>query len=101
MPPFFYPEKKVETILFIIAKCVQIWLDAVALAMIIRMLLPIFFNAEESIVYKLAFCISEPFILPVRWIMFKLNVLQNSPIDWSFTVAYLILILLRYMLPVI
>lgn len=101
MPPFFCLEKKVETVLFIIAKTAEIWLDTVSFAMIIRMLLPIFFNPEDSTVYKLSFCISEPFILPVRWVMFKFNVLQNSPIDWSFTVSYLILILLRYMLPVI
>jgi len=91
----------VETVLFIIAKTAAIWLDTISLAMIIRMLLPIFFNPEDSRVYKLSFCISEPFILPIRWLMVKFNLLQNSPIDWSFTVSYLVLLLLRYMLPAI
>lgn len=90
-----------ETLLFIIAKTVSIWLDTVSLAMIIRMLLPIFFDAENSTVYKLSYCISEPFILPVRWIMVKFNFLQDSPIDLSFSISYLILLLLRYMLPAI
>lgn len=90
-----------ETVFFIIAKSVDIWLDVITFAMIIRMILPIFFNPEESTVYKFAFCISEPFILPIRWIMFKFNVLQDSPIDWSFTVSYLVLVLIKYMLPII
>ncbi len=46
-------------------------------------------------------CITEPFIMPVRFFMVKFNILQDSPIDFSFTFAYLALTFVRFMLPTI
>lgn len=90
-----------EAILFIIAKTAAIMLDVIAYAMMARMLLPFFLNPEESRIYQFVYCISEPFVVPVRYFLVKFNLLQNSIIDWSFTVSYLILVLLRYFLPAI
>ena len=69
--------------------------------MLLRMILPFFLEPEESRIYALTFCISEPFIAPVRMIMVRLNIGQDSPIDWSFFATYLILMVLQMMLPVI
>ena len=69
--------------------------------MIIRMLLPFFFDAEENKIYALACCISEPFIAPVRFVMVKFNIGQDSPIDWSFFATYIIIWILGAFLPVI
>ena len=88
-------------VLFIFAKTVSLLLEAVSLAMLVRMILPFFFEPEESRIYALTFCISEPFIAPVRMIMAKMNIGQNSPIDWSFFATYFILMLLQTFLPVI
>lgn len=90
-----------ETVFLILAKTVQIVLDVVMLAMFIRMLMPLFFDAEGNIIYGLSCFISEPFIIPVRFIMVKLNVGQDSPIDWSFFASYLILSGLQLILPAI
>ncbi len=90
-----------ETVLFIIAKAVQLLLALVSLAMTVRALMPIFFDVEESRIYLLACYISEPLVAPVRMIMVKLNVGQNSPIDWAFFVTYLIVWILESLLPVI
>ena len=88
-------------ILFIFAKTISLLLEAVSLAMLLRMILPFFLEPEESRFYAFAFCISEPFIAPVRLIMVKLNIGQDSPIDWSFFATYFILMILQMMLPVI
>ena len=88
-------------VLFIFAKSVSLILEAVSFAMLLRMILPFFLEPEESRIYALTFCISEPFIAPVRMILVKLNVGQNSPIDWSFFATYFILMILQMMLPVI
>ena len=90
-----------ETVFLILAKTVQIVLDVVMLAMFIRMLMPLFFDTEGNIIYGLSCFISEPFIIPVRFIMVKLNVGQDSPIDWSFFASYLILSGLQLILPAI
>ena len=83
------------------ARFISATLDVVSLAMLIRMLLPLFTNAEGSKFYMLVALITEPFIAPVRFFMVKFNLLQNSPIDWSFTVSYLVIGLVRMLLPVI
>ena len=98
---YFAKEIKVEEILYFAAKCVEISLSVVSLAMVFRMLLPIFVNPEDSRAYAVAFYITEPFIIPVRAIMVKFNIAQGTPFDWSFTVTYLLIWLLQMMLPVI
>ena len=89
------------TVFLILAKTVQIILDVVMLAMFVRMLMPLFFDAEGNLIYSLSCFISEPFIVPVRFLMTKLNVGQGSPIDWSFFATYLILSGLQLILPAI
>lgn len=88
-------------VLIIFAKTVSILLEAVSLAMLLRAILPFFLEAEESRIYALVFCISEPFVAPVRLIMARLNIGQDSPIDWSFFAAYFVIMILQMILPVI
>ncbi len=83
----------------IFARTVALILDLVSFSMLARMILPFFLDAEESKIYTLTYCISEPFVAPVRLIMSKLNVGQNSPIDWAFFATYLVLWVLRMFLP--
>ena len=90
-----------ETFLYIFAKTIQIILGLVSFAMLVRVILPFFTDAENNRFYILACCISEPFIAPVRYVMVKLNIGQDSPIDWSFFATYLILWLLEALLPAI
>ncbi len=90
-----------ELILYIFAKVLLILLDVVSLAMLLRMLLPLFLNVEDNRFYTFLAYITEPFIIPVRFIMVKFNLLQDSPIDWSFTFAYILLTMVQFMLPVI
>jgi len=91
----------VISFLYIFAKTVQIIISVVSFSMFIRAIMPIFFEVEGNRFYALTCVISEPFIAPVRYVMVKLNIGQNSPIDWSFFVTYLILWLLESLLPVI
>ena len=87
-------------ILDIFARIILIVLDAVSIAMLIRMFLPIFFGSEDGRLSLFLACITEPFIIPVRFIMAKFNILQGTPIDWSFTVTYLLIALVQLFLPI-
>ena len=86
---------------YIIAKTVSIALEVVSFAMIIRMLLPIFIDPTESRIYAITCYVTEPFIAPVRAIMVRLNIGQDSPIDWSFFATYIILSVGTMFLPMI
>ena len=92
-----------QEIFYIFAKTVSLVIDVVSISMFLRMILSLFSFGEptENRLYMLSCYITEPFIMPVRFIMAKLNVLQNSPIDWSFTFAYLLIIFLRFVLPAV
>lgn len=83
------------------ARFILVTLDVVSLAMLIRMLLPLFTDAEGSRFYTFLACITEPFIAPVRFLMVKFNLLQDSPIDWSFTIAYLAIAMIQMLLPAV
>lgn len=86
---------------YIIAKTVSIVLEVVSFAMIIRMLLPIFIDPTESRIYAITCFVTEPFIAPVRAIMVRLNIGQDSPIDWAFSITYILIWLLSGLLPAI
>ena len=87
--------------LYIFAKTVSVIIELVFFAMMIRVIMPFFFDIEESRVYALAYYISEPFVAPVRFVMVKMNWGQDSPIDWAFFMAYMILWVLQSLLPAI
>ena len=88
-------------ILYLLAKLVEITLSLVSLTMVLRMLLPLFGMDEDNKFYILCCFVSEPFVVPVRYVLAKLNIGQNSPLDFSFMLAYLVICLIRLFLPVI
>lgn len=96
-----YEEKTVIIILDIFARCISLLLHAVSLAMLLRIFLPFFTDPEESSLYMFLSVITEPFIAPVRFFMVKFNLLQDSPIDWSFTITYLLIGIIQAFLPVL
>lgn len=96
-----FKETELETLFFIIAKTVAILLEVVYFGMLARMLLPFFLNPEESRLYGISCLITEPFIAPVRFVLVKLNIGQDSPIDWSFFITAVLLSLLTTFLPAI
>ena len=89
-----------ETVFYVFAKAVEIYLSLVSLAMLFRIILQ-FFASEDNVLLKICLILTEPFIMPVRYIMAKLNVAQGAPIDVPFFIAYLILAVLQTFLPVI
>lgn len=89
------------TVIAFIAKLISVGIDIISFAMIGRALLPLFIDTEENRLYLFLLCITEPVVAPVRYLMVKFNILQGSPIDWSFTVAYILLIIIGGFMPVI
>jgi uncharacterized protein YggT (Ycf19 family) len=91
----------VEILFFILAKTIALLLDVVYFAMLARVLLPFFVIPEESKLYALAAVLTEPIIIPFRFLLMKLNIGQNSPLDWSFFIAAISLSVVQSMLPAI
>ncbi len=90
-----------EAFFYFLASFVAIVLDIVSFAMLVRMLCSFFMQGEDNRLTVFLACITEPFIIPIRFLLSKVSAFQNSPIDWSFTISYFVIILLRFMLPAI
>lgn len=86
-------------ILYIFAKTVSVILGVVSVAMLVRMILPWFVDPMDSRAYAVSCYFTEPFIAPVRAVMVNLNIGQDSPIDWAFSITYILIWLLRNLLP--
>ena len=90
-----------ETIFYILAKCVQLILDLVSISMLVRAVMPIFADVEESGLYALTVAITEPFVAPVRFIFAKFNIAQDMPIDMAFLATVILLSVVEMFLPAI
>lgn len=90
-----------EAVFYVISAIVAITLDVCSFAFLLRAVMPLFCDVETNKIYLFVCLVTEPIIIPVRFILVKFNLLQGSPFDWSFTITYLILAFIRIMLPVI
>lgn len=89
-----------QLVFLIAAKLIALTLSIVSFAMLVRAILSLI-GMEDGRLYMFAFFITEPFIIPVRFLLVKFNLLQNSPIDWSFTITYMLIFLVEMTLPII
>lgn len=76
-------------------------MEIVSVTMLVRMLLSFFVDPMESRIYAITCFITEPFIMPVRAIMYQFDIAQDSPIDWAFSITYMLIWLLGSILPAI
>lgn len=88
-------------VLIVIAKTISILLSLVSTAMFLRAIVSFVPTWQETRFNALLITITEPVILPVRFLMQKFNIAQNLPIDLSFTITYFLLIFIEALLPVI
>ncbi len=84
-------------LLYIVSAVVVIFLWAIQTAMFLRAILS-WFPIENKFIDFLH-GVTEPFIYPVRRLLERLNWFQDSPIDFSFTITWILLSLLLILLP--
>jgi uncharacterized protein YggT (Ycf19 family) len=58
-------------------------------------------SLEGSRVGAFVTVVTEPFIIPVRAVLYRLNIGQDSPIDWAFSLTYILIYIVRLFLPVV
>jgi uncharacterized protein YggT (Ycf19 family) len=88
-----------EELFFIISHTVQFFLSALSWLLLARALLG-FFADEESPFLMFCCVVTEPVVAPVRGLLARIPVLQDSPIDFSFMATCLIVILVQSALPI-
>lgn len=56
---------------------------------------------QDSRVAVFLTVVTEPFVIPVRALLFKFNIGQDSPIDWAFSLTYILIYIVQLFLPVV
>ncbi len=78
-----------------VARCVSALLGLLQVAMLVRAILSWFPGAANSPFGDFIATLTEPIIGPVRAMCDRFGWFRNTPIDFSFIIAYLILILVQ------
>ena len=89
------------SILIVFSKCISLLLSAVSFCMLVRMILSFFPSMQDSRVAVFVTVVTEPFIIPVRAVMYKFGIGQDSPIDWAFSLTYILIYIVQLFLPVV
>lgn len=72
-------------------------IDLISIAMCIRAVISWFYDGDGWFV-RLLYYITEPVIMPVRLLLVKMNWLQNTPLDFSYLLTYLVLFIIQVLL---
>ena len=83
--------------IYVLVNFVLIFIEVLTFAMLIRAILS-WLTDGSSKYARFIYVLTEPAIMPVRKLLVKMNWLQNSPIDFSFTITYLLLMLVEMIL---
>ena len=83
-----------EAVLYVLRTAAFYFLMALLAAMFVRAVLSWFPGTDDNVVFNIAFAVTEPFIIPVRFLLEKIEWVRNAPLDVSFFVTFLILSLL-------
>ena len=75
---------------FVVSQVVGVFLFAVEIAMLLRAVLS-WFPLEPNKFTNLLYAITEPVIYPIRWLFYRMNWFQDSPLDVPFFVTFLII----------
>lgn len=83
--------------IYVLVNFVLIFIDIISFAMMIRAILSWFTDGTGKFTQFL-YVITEPAIMPIRKLLVKMNWLQDSPIDFSFTLTFFALLLIELLL---
>ena len=95
-----------EAIVYITAKVISLMLSAVSLAMSARVIMQIVsqltsYDIQGNRIYVFCYTVTEIFVTPFRYLCDKLNLFRGTPIDAPFFIAYLTIVFLNGLLPII
>lgn len=84
---------------YVLIRFVSIFLDAISLAMLLRVILSWFQMGDgQSAVGRFLFVVTEPFILPLRALCDRMGWFRNFPLDMPFFITMILLSFIRVML---
>lgn len=90
-----------QAILLLFSKCISLLLSVVLFCMLVRMILSFFPSLGEGRIGAFVAIVTEPFIIPVRALLYHLKIGQDSPVDWAFSLTYILIYIVQLFLPTV
>lgn len=82
---------------FVLVQFVIMFIEVLMLAMTLRAIIGWFFDGDGKLI-RFLYVFTEPAIMPVRKLFYKLNWFQDVPIDVSFSATYIVLMIVQIFL---
>ena len=76
--------------IFVLVNFILYFIDALTFAMLLRVILGWFLD-EEGKLMRFLYTFTEPAVLPIRKLFYKMHWFQDSPLDLSFMFSWLAL----------
>ena len=89
------------TVLYVFCTAIRIFLSVLETAMFLRALLSWFIMDEENGFMRILWAVTEPAIMPVRALLNRFGVGEDSPVDIAFFVTMILLMILGVILPAV
>ncbi len=84
-------------LIYVLVNFVIMFIEILMLAMTIRAILSWFFDADGKFV-RFLYVFTEPAIMPLRRLFYKMNWFQDVPIDIAYSATYIVLMLVQLFL---
>lgn len=83
--------------LYVLVNFVMIFIEIISFAMMLRAILS-WFVESDGVFVRFLYVITEPAIMPIRKLFYKMNWFQDVPIDLSYTFTFIALFLIETVL---
>lgn len=84
---------------YVLVSAVSIFLGLEQLLMLARAVFSWFQPDDDNKIYTFLYYVTEPLIVPVRAVLERFEFFGNTPFDFSFTIAWLLLSVIQALLP--
>lgn len=84
--------------LYVLVNFVLIFIDVLSWAMCIRAVLGWLFMENSGRLMRFLYVLTEPAVMPIRRLFYKLNWFQGMPFDMAYMFAYVELFLIQMLL---
>lgn len=90
-----------NVVVYVLGTTLRLFIGLLEVAFLLRALLSLLMPDAEGFFVTLLYSLTEPFILPVRWLLSLFGLDAQGPFDLSFSVAFLLIWLIGLLLPTV
>ncbi len=88
-----------NSVIYVVVTVVSVFLSVEQILMLVRAVFSWIQPDEGNKIYMFLYYATEPLIAPVRALLERFDAVANMPFDVSFTVTWLLLFVIRLLLP--